>query len=310
MQDFKNKLKKIIPLSLAGSLLLHLGFMSVVYVASETSFEIKPAPENIEVVMLDSEEVQALKEKKRNPDKKNLPKEKLKEQLVQQEKQLNEEKPQDTRFLSKFNQRVIEETVADASGKFKNSAKNEKKQRGQKNAKAKPRKKSSNFTDGNLPTLADLTPKADYAAMKGNEGKDLEKGNGEESQTNDYLKDVEKGPQTVLNSREFKYYAYYQRIREKIHYFWEPKIRAKVKKVINSGRSVASARDRITKVIIILNDKGMLQNVQVVSPSGISDLDDAAVEAFRAAEPFPNPPNGIVEADGKVRVRWDFVLEV
>ena len=309
MEDLKTKLKRIIPLSLAGSLFLHLLFVLTIYVTGQNS-NVVATPENIEVVMLDQEELEALTKKQRQPDKKNLPKEKLKEQIVQQEKALNKEKPQDTRFLSKFNQRVVRETVAEKTGKFKNTAKNEKKQRGQKNAKKKTSKKSQKFSDGNLPTLADLKPQNNFAEMQGNGGRDFEKGNGEESQSNDYLKDIEKGPQTLLNSREFKYYAYYQRIREKIHFIWEPKIRAKVRKVLKTGRSIASARDRITKVIIILNDKGELDNVQVVGPSGISDLDDAAVEAFRAAEPFPNPPNGIVEEDGKVRVRWDFVLEV
>jgi protein TonB len=39
------------------------------------------------------------------------------------------------------------------------------------------------------------------------------------------------------------------------------------------------------------------------------DLDSAAVEAFRQAAPFPNPPKGMVEADGTIKIRWDFVLE-
>jgi protein TonB len=49
--------------------------------------------------------------------------------------------------------------------------------------------------------------------------------------------------------------------------------------------------------------------VQVVGESGVKDLDDAAVEAFRAAEPFPNPPKGIVDADGTIKINWDFILE-
>ncbi|MDX9731530.1 MAG: TonB family protein, partial [Bdellovibrionales bacterium] len=66
---------------------------------------------------------------------------------------------------------------------------------------------------------------------------------------------------------------------------------------------------QITSVIIILDEKGTLFRVQVVGASGIVDLDDAAVEAFRAAAPFPNPPKGIVEEDGTLKIRWDFVLE-
>ncbi|HPI41531.1 MAG TPA: TonB family protein [Pseudobdellovibrionaceae bacterium] len=49
--------------------------------------------------------------------------------------------------------------------------------------------------------------------------------------------------------------------------------------------------------------------VQVIGDSGIQDLDDAAIEAFKAAAPFPNPPKGVVENDGTVQIRWDFVLE-
>ena len=159
---------------------------------------------------------------------------------------------------------------------------------------------------GTLPTLDKLKPQ--FSMTPKAENLEVTKV-GKSSQTSDHLKDVNKGLQTLLSTREFVYYSYYQRIREKIRQQWEPRIRQKVRKVFASGRSIASARDRITQVIIILNEAGNLENVQVIGESGVSDLDEAAIEAFRAAEPFPNPPNGIVENDGKIRIRWDFVLE-
>ena len=115
--------------------------------------------------------------------------------------------------------------------------------------------------------------------------------------------------QTLLSTREFVYYAYYQRVREKIRQYWEPMIREKVRRIFAQGRNIASSSDRITQVIVILNKQGTLVGVQVIGQSGIRDLDNAAVEAFRAAEPFPNPPKGIIEDDGKIRIRWDFILE-
>ena len=39
------------------------------------------------------------------------------------------------------------------------------------------------------------------------------------------------------------------------------------------------------------------------------ELDDAAVEAFRQAAPFPNPPKGLIETDGTIKIRWNFVVE-
>jgi protein TonB len=129
------------------------------------------------------------------------------------------------------------------------------------------------------------------------------------SQQSDYLQDVEQGIQTLLTTREFIYYSYYARIKDRLQQYWEPKIKEKVQRLFQAGRTIASNGDRITQLIIVLDQKGILQKVKVIGESGVTDLDDAAIEAFRAAAPFPNPPKGIVEADGTIKIRWDFVLE-
>ena len=115
---------------------------------------------------------------------------------------------------------------------------------------------------------------------------------------------------TLLSKREFVYYSYYARIKEAIRQHWEPDVREKVKIIYRQGRSIASAKDRVTQVLVVLNGKGELMRVEVLGQSGVDQLDNAAVEAFRAASPFPNPPKGMIESDGTVKIRWDFVLEV
>ena len=115
--------------------------------------------------------------------------------------------------------------------------------------------------------------------------------------------------ETLLSTREFIYFAYYERIKNKLRQYWEPKIKEKMQRAMREGRAIASSSDRVTKVIIFLDAKGTLVKVQVVDGSGVRDLDDAAVEAFRAAAPFPNPPKGIIGPDGFVTINWDFVLE-
>ncbi len=136
-------------------------------------------------------------------------------------------------------------------------------------------------------------------------------GDGRElSATDDHLTDVTPGMETMLSTREFMYYSYYNRIKDKLRQYWEPKIKEKFERIVRQGRTIASdGGNKITKVIIVLNEKGTLIGVQVVSQSGVRDLDEAAIEAFRAAAPFPNPPKGIVEEDGTIKIRWDFVLE-
>src|SRR6185312_2095784 len=102
---------------------------------------------------------------------------------------------------------------------------------------------------------------------------------------------------------------YYARIKEAIRQHWEPDVRERVKIIYRQGRSIASAKDRVTQVLVILNAKGELLKIQILSQSGVIDLDNAAVDAFREASPFPNPPKGMIESDGTIKIRWDFVLE-
>lgn len=246
-------------------------------------------------------------------------------QIVEQnEDAANNEAPEDTRFLSAKNQKVEKQTVAKERGEFQNMKKPTTERTG---AKGDGRKKAAAVNEDsrrqiekdlfkNFDASAALQQqklaeqKVDHGLGEGQGAQNSGTG-AESSQTNDYIKDVDQGVETMLNTREFKYYSYYNRIRRQLSQHWEGRVRDKLSKLFKEGRApAATSKDRVTKVMIVLNDAGTLVRVQVLSDSGIRDLDDAAVEAFRDAAPFPNPPKGIVESDGTVKIRWDFVLEV
>jgi TonB family protein len=226
-----------------------------------------------------------------------------KKQIVEQNKKaVNDEVPKDAKYMSQNNQKVVEETKAANRGSFANAGRQNLEER--KAKKVKPRKPSPEKSDKGLPTLEALKPSFDWEKLGATaQPRDTA------SQSDDYLKDVKTGVQTMLSTREFLYYSYYNRIKSQLKQYWEPKVKDKVKKIFQQGRTIASDQDRITKVIIHLDNQGILVKVQVVGASGVSDLDEAAVEAFRAAAPFPNPPKGIVDQDGTIKIRWDFVLE-
>ncbi len=259
-------------------------------------------------------------------------------QIVEQnEKPINDEIPEDAKFLSKNNQKVEKQTKAENSGKFKNTAgfakpseeiaKNPDSPQAQAKIKSEEKPdhldqdknlqkklaKSANqklvttkFGEQALPKIFDLKPefKPDPKAFVGG---DLQ--GADASATDDHIKDIKPGVQTLLSTREFVYYTYYNRIKARLRQYWEPMIKVKVSNILRQGRTIASTSEKITKIVIVLNEQGTLEKVQVIGPSGMTDLDDAAVEAFRAAAPFPNPPKGIIEEDGKIRIRWDFILE-
>lgn len=229
----------------------------------------------------------------------------LEKQIVEQVERPSTEEAPDTRFLSAQNQKVEKQTVAKNRGEFKNSKQLE----GRKTPQPSQERKLS---------LAEMTPKIgkfrpyDKEAAKNESSEKAETPNSdstEASATQDYLKDVDQGLETLLNAREFKYYTYYNRIRKQLTHHWEPRVRTKLSQMFKQGRQLASATDRITKLVVVLDQKGNLVKVQMIKDSGVSDLDDAAVEAFQSAAPFPNPPKGIVDSDGTVKIRWDFVLE-
>lgn len=281
------KLKETLTLFVLFSITLHLFF----YFGIDNFKKMAPSDEQKQVII----ELDVKSSKDENNSR----------QIVDQdEKKLNDDLDEEAKFLGRHNQKVVKETKAAHSGAYSNAA-----QPGQRKAgspEPNPEKEQKSKLSGDLPSLDKLKPQ--YSMTPKAESYQVQQ-EGLNSQTPDHLKDVDQGIQTMLSTREFVYFSYYQRIREKIRQQWEPRIRKKVHQVFASGRTIASARDRITQVIIILDKSGTLENVQIIGESGVQDLDDAAVEAFKAAEPFPNPPAGIVEADGKIRIRWDFVLE-
>lgn len=126
--------------------------------------------------------------------------------------------------------------------------------------------------------------------------------------TNDFLKDVANGAQTLLNTKEFAYFSFYQRVRLQLEQFWEPGLQQKITKMLSKGRRIASEQDHSTRLMVILNTEGSIEKIQIESTSGYLDLDEAAIEAFNKAGPFPNPPKGMRDSDGYVRVAWEFVL--
>ncbi len=288
------------------SLLFHFGVWTGLRLSANPNW-FRRSSDKVEFVILDQSQVKALTEKPK--------------QVVEQpDKALNDEIDEKAKYLSAHNQRVVHETKAQKSGDFQNSAgKGEQKSTQQKTARTEPQKptkqshvkkfadRKDDFKSG-LPTLSDLSPRFDPTQKPTDDT--VSNGDGQKvSQTNDFLKETPPSLETVLATREFVYYTYFQRIRNQIRQYWEPSIREKVRHIFASGRTIASERDHITRVIVVLDQTGNLLKVQVIGESGVKDLDDAATEAFRAAAPFPNPPKGMVDKDGTIKVPWDFVIE-
>jgi TonB family protein len=200
-------------------------------------------------------------------------------------------------YLSEQNQIVQEQRKAQNTTSFKESQRAQ--SMNQPSSKTKPQESSATGL-----TMQNLGKKFDFSPL-GNRGPEqiaIQAG------TSDYLETVKPGSETMLNTREFAYFSFYQRVRRQLEQFWEPGLRERIRKIYDRGRQIASERDHSTRLLVVMDDKGIIKRVQVKNTSGVLDLDEAAIEAFNKAGPFPNPPRGMVESDGLVRVEWEFVL--
>jgi protein TonB len=114
--------------------------------------------------------------------------------------------------------------------------------------------------------------------------------------------------QTALNTREYLYFGYFQRIRQRLELQWNGLLKETLTKYYRSGRQLASDMEYSTKLLVILNPAGEIVRVKVMGESGSRELDDVAIKAFNKAGPFPNPPKGLVSRGGEVEVPWTMNL--
>ena len=129
-----------------------------------------------------------------------------------------------------------------------------------------------------------------------------------EQLSENYVKGVNEGEQTALNTKEFVFYGYFKRIRDRLDLAWYPLLRVHLYKLQQKGRFLASDMEHTTRTMVTLNLHGEVVRVRVIEESGLRDLDEAAVSAFNKAGPFPNPPSGLIDANGEIQIRWDFIL--
>lgn len=127
------------------------------------------------------------------------------------------------------------------------------------------------------------------------------------SATDDYLKDTVIGAQTILNTEEYKFYAFYARVREALSSQWSLRVREELNQIYAAGGKLMG-NEKITKIEVRLNARGDLVQARVLTSSGYFELDRAAADAFRAAAPFPHPPKDMINEDDEVSIKWDFVV--
>ncbi len=124
---------------------------------------------------------------------------------------------------------------------------------------------------------------------------------------NDHLKDVEEGDGTYLSTREWKYASFFNRVKQSVGQEWNPNDQMRLR---DPSGQIYGGRDRYTILTVTIDGGGRLKDAFVDKSSGLDFLDLEAVKAFERAQPFPNPPPGILATDQTVRFQFGFFLEL
>ncbi len=115
------------------------------------------------------------------------------------------------------------------------------------------------------------------------------------------------GAAVALNTREFVGAEYMNRIRRAVNYYW----RQNLDNLASTTRVRLTRPSYTTGVAIVLNSDGALETISVTREAGVPPLDEAVVQAFRIAGPFPNPPEQLIKKDGRIYLSdLDFTVTI
>ena len=128
------------------------------------------------------------------------------------------------------------------------------------------------------------------------------------SRTMDFLPGVEFGSHTLLNTKEFIYHSYYSRMKEQLYWRWIQYFTTEMRGFSSTFHKRIRQGLFSTWLYVYLSTEGEVQDIRVVKSSGVEEIDSAALHAFLLAEPFPNPPKGLVEEDGYIHIKQSFHL--
>ena len=262
-----------------------------------------------------------------------------KKQIVANELNGKKEPPKESRFAGEANQSFDRQTIASTNGAFKKAGLGNKNGNIASSTKTEsaPPVKSIPIEKKNKPTSKTLTLSSlgEFTITKPEEEEKIKAAALEEvnrnlaskskqtsaigiehgsadttglASNNDFVEEIPLGDMTNLNTTEFKYYGFYLRIRQKLEQYWGSNIQSKAKNLYKSGRRLPASENLITAISVTIDDRGNIVDIKIDGTSGIRELDQAAIESFNKAGPFPNPPKGLL-VGGRAVIQWGFVIK-
>ncbi|MFT7625827.1 MAG: hypothetical protein ACI9WU_005018 [Myxococcota bacterium] len=246
--------------------------------------------------------------------------------------EIEEPPPRKTKYLAEVNRKVKRERKARPSRK-----------RGRKLGAAAPKEVSKVQSPQSRSLAVSAAPKVEQKqqlAAKANHAKEVERGDTKPSTemmrssaskallpaldkasaianlqtvtgasaSDDALMDVkETGDETVLNTRQFKHWQFFDTVKRRVRKHWHPR---ELHRRYDPTGKVYGFKDRLTVVQVTLTSKGSLTRLQTTKDSGVDFLDSEARRALSKAAPFRNPPRALLDDRDQIVFSFGFLFEI
>lgn len=117
--------------------------------------------------------------------------------------------------------------------------------------------------------------------------------------------DIKVGEWTSLNTERYLFYTFFARIEERVRFHWERAVRETAESV--PPRKLIG-QEWVTNLEVILDPKGNFERVIFHRRSGIEGFDFAAANAFRIGSPYLNPPQELIQKDGRLHLKYSITV--
>jgi len=207
-----------------------------------------------------------------------------------------EEAPAKPEYLAEYNTRTKEQTKARETNATSPNVGRRSAQPAREAKAAEPTPKMRQSTNGLLAKKPEQEPVSKLIPTWKNAGD-----NGAPS--NDYLRNVQVDNDTKLNAAQWEHAAFFNRMKDAIARRWNPN-RA-IRRYDPTGVLVKN-QDRLTGLLATIDRDGKLIEIKVVKQSGVYYLDDEALNAFKEAAPFSNPPKKLFASADTFEIHYGF----
>lgn len=121
--------------------------------------------------------------------------------------------------------------------------------------------------------------------------------------TNDSI-DAEEGEETSLNTIEFKYASFFNRVKREIAANWNP---LDILKSQDPTGKLYMFKARKTILLVTLDKEGYIIKISVTQSSNVDFLDEEAINSLKRCIQFVNPPKGLIK-NGKIEFYFGYVV--